>query len=423
MTDSDDVIAEPIKVRIVQLCDRIGKIQAIFPENAMLDMAALTRISKRRFEPIAAFNIEGDPLLKPDAHSTYIDQSLLEVRMILIRNNANGSYREVRGADLKSMFSSPLNRFERISIPVVEIEDPVDDQESDEEEMMKALGRFQSIRLKQRLEDTLELPPLPASAQRIIQLCANENAGTDELCKVISLDPSLSAQVVSWAASPYYGAPGEIESVEDAIIRVLGFDMVMNLALGLAMGKALTLPANGPRHYNDYWYSAVLFAALMEAIVQKMPADRRPRLGHAYLCGLLHNFGYLAVSYVLPPHFTILSRYLEANSHLPSHTVEMQLLHLTREQVGAWLLRHWSLPDSICTGIRFSKSSHYRGKHAILATLLNTCHLLAEGKEIDADKVSQIGLESDELYAIFKQVQQASDSLKQMVALIHGKAF
>lgn len=63
---------------------------------------------------------------------------------------------------------------------------------------------------------------------------------------MVETDPALAAQVVSWAASPYYASPGKIRSVEDAIVRVLGFDLVINLALGLALGKTLSLPKDHP---------------------------------------------------------------------------------------------------------------------------------------------------------------------------------
>ena len=50
-------------------------------------------------------------------------------------------------------------------------------------------------------------------------------------------DPALAAQVVVGRPRPT-AAPGKIRSVEDAIVRVLGFDLVINLALGLALGRA-----------------------------------------------------------------------------------------------------------------------------------------------------------------------------------------
>lgn len=311
------------RVRIVHLADHTGKLQVIFPFSSMLDMAALSRLTKRRFDPVSNYNIEGDPLVKPNACSTIIDQSLLDSDAIELRSSAQQNYKTYSQSEFNERFQGPLTRYEQVAIPVSQIEQPVEDLSQDADQMIKALGKFQSMRLQQRLEETLEIPPLPASSHRIIQLCSNENAGTDDLCEVISLDPSLSAQVISWASSPYYGVRGEIESVEDAIIRVLGFDMVMNLALGLSMGSAFQLPKNGPRHYEDFWFSAVSHAVLMEELVRRMPSNR-PRLGHAYLSGLLHNFGYLAISVVLPPHFGILSRYIEANAHLPA----LSLIHI-----------------------------------------------------------------------------------------------
>jgi HD-like signal output (HDOD) protein len=98
---------------------------------------------------------------------------------------------------------------------------------------------FTARRIQQRLEATVEIPPLADTAQKIIKLRVDPDATIDDITGVVETDPALAAQVVSWAASPYYGSAGKIRSVEDAIVRVLGFDLVINLALGLALGKTL----------------------------------------------------------------------------------------------------------------------------------------------------------------------------------------
>ena len=409
-----------LKVKVVHLQDATGKVQAVFPFDAMLDIAAITRISKRRLSPSNTYNIESDVLLNTDKVITYIDQSLQEQVNLTIKKSENSSFHQIEAKEISKIFAGMHCQFGHFAIDRDLLNKEVEHHDNDEQSLQKALGRFQSIRLKQRLEETLELPPLPASSQRIIRLCSDENAGTDELCEVISLDPSLAAQVVSWASSPYYGAPGEIESVEDAIIRVLGFDMVMNLALGLSMGKTLTIPENGPRHYESYWFQAVSFASLMEALVKNMPANKRPRLGHAYLAGLLHNFGLLAIGAVLPPHFSILSRHLEVNAHLPTNLVEMFLLKLSREQIGAWLLRHWALPDGICNGIRYSKNLAYEGEHAIIAKLLSVCHNLFNNEEVTLATQAVIGLDQEQLDAIYQELKKNSDNIKLMASLINN---
>lgn len=407
------------KLRVVHLADHTGRLQVIFPDSHMLDISAISRLTKRRFEPVTNAHKSGDPLLKPNTVATILEASLLKEAAVSIQTKSNGQYHDISAAELAEMFSGPLNRFENISIHHQLIKPSVENHENDEEQILQALGHFQSIRLKQRLEETLEIPPLPASSHRIIRLSTDHTAGTDELCEVIALDPSLAAQVISWASSPYYGAPGNIESVEDAVIRVLGFDMVMNLALGLSMGNGFQTPEDGPRHYEDFWLGSVSNAVLMEALVKAMPAKNRPKIGHAYLAGLLHNFGYLAISTILPPHFSILSRYQEANAHLSSELIEMQILHFTKEQLGSWLLRYWSLPDNIWTAIRYSKKPHYYGEHALLAKLLYISNQLRTEEEIEPSVLVEVGLTLEEAQTCRDTVYQSSTELHKMVALIN----
>src|SRR5699024_119885 len=107
-----------------------------------------------------------------------------------------------------------------------------------------------------RLEDTLEIPPLPETAERIIQLRVNPNAAMADLVDIVESDPALAAQVVSWASSSSYAGAGDVRSVYDAVSRVLGFDTVMNLAMGLALGRPIKLPQHHPHGYASYWQQA-----------------------------------------------------------------------------------------------------------------------------------------------------------------------
>ena len=111
--------------------------------------------------------------------------------------------------------------------------------------------------------------------------------------------PALAAQVVSWAASPYYAAPGKIRSVEDAIVRVLGFDLVINLALGLALGKSLSLPKDHPQQATPYWQQSIYTAAVIEGLIRAMPRAERPEAGLTYLGGWLAGMAAVISTVVL----------------------------------------------------------------------------------------------------------------------------
>lgn len=352
---------------------------------------------------------------------TLIDKRLLKKENIILRYNSQSDFSEMPTTEFVGLFANFPHSFDNFTILKSSIPHISKDHLLDKNHLHKALGRFQSIRFKQRLEETLELPPLPMTSKKIIQLCSKKNVGTDELCDVISLDPSLAAQVVSWASSPYYGAPGNIESVEDAIIRVLGFDMVMNLALGLSVKNVLNTPKHGPRHYQNFWFNAIFRASLMASLVKHMPAEKRPRIGYAYLSGLLHNFGYLVISHILPTHFSILSRHLEANAHVPSEFIEMHLLSFTKEQLGSWLLRHWGLPDEICNAIRYAKMPNLiEEETSMLAALLQCCHHLCHGNNISHELSKMVGLSEEECLCVYQEVQSSSNELQEMVSLLQN---
>lgn len=240
----------------------------------------------------------------------------------------------------------------------------------DSQQIIAAVGNFTQLRIKQRLEETLELPPLPSTAQKIIKLRADPNADIDDLSAIVESDPPLAAQVVSWAASPYYAAPGKIKSVHDAIVRVLGFDLVLNLSLGLALAKTLNLPTDGVRGYSSYWQQAVYAATAVEALVTTIPPKERPTMGMAYLSGLLHNLGYLILAEVFPPHFSNYCRYQEANPDTNHCLIERHLLGITREQLGAWLMTSWHMPSEVCAAMRHQHDADFDGEDSPYANLL-----------------------------------------------------
>ncbi len=95
----------------------------------------------------------------------------------------------------------------------------LDRPDDDRKEITQAVQVFTARRIQQRLEATIEIPPLAETAQKIIKLRVDPDATIDDITGVVETDPALAAQVVSWAASPYYASPGKIRSVEDAIVR------------------------------------------------------------------------------------------------------------------------------------------------------------------------------------------------------------
>lgn len=294
----------------------------------------------------------------------------------------------------------------------------------DVDDITKAIANFTQLRIKQRLEETLELPPLPDTAQRIIKLRVDPYADMRALTNIVELDAPLAAQVVSWAASPYYAAPGKIKSVHDAIVRVLGFDLVLNLALGLALGKSLSLPKDAPKGYSPYWQQSVYAATAVEALVGCIPSKQRPVVGQAYLTGLLHNFGFLLLAEIFPPHFSNYCRLQEVNPTLSYTIIERFLLGVTRDQLASWLMRLWSIPEEVCIGMRYQNEPDYDGPHFAYANLMFIAMRLlrrhgignAPLESIPAEMFERLNLTPEQAVQAVQHVIDASEEIRSIAS-------
>lgn len=363
------------EVKSLMLQDGKGKLQILLPRDHLIDLNAIKMQFGRELEPLdrlelkellAENNLKTIPALPEWRNfNTIVDSSLLRHATLLLDSGDDDQSIEIQLADFQSMIKATSIGNLTVLAPAIP-----DSAEMDREQIVDSLKNFTKLRIKQRLEDTLEMPPLPETAQRIIKLRADPEADISDLADIVELDPALAAQVVSWAASPYYSAPGKIKSVHDAIVRVLGFDMVLNLSLGLALGNAMHINVMTPRQITQYWQQAVCTAATVEALVTSIPRQHRPGFGMAYLSGLLNNFGYLVLAEVFPPYFANLARHFEVNPHVPVASVEQHFLGVSSCQVASWLMEVWNMPEEVIVALRHQNNPSYHGEHAVYAKLL-----------------------------------------------------
>jgi len=151
---------------------------------------------------------------------------------------------------------------------------------------------------------------------------------------------------------------------------VLGFDLVMNLALGIAVGRAMSVPLDGPLGLRSYWRHSIYCATMVEALVTQMPPVRRPIRGLAYLAGLLHNFGHLLLGQVFPPQFFLLNKFILLNPHIHLTQIEQYVLGVGHEQIGAWLMQAWHMPEEVITAVRWHHQEEYALPHAVYSNLV-----------------------------------------------------
>lgn len=416
-------------VRIVLMHDSEGKVLVLLPASHLLNLVVLWRETARKLQPARTEDVKRffsqDALQQKEGQRklfslpVYIDKSCKNFLSLSVIEPFSGLSFD---ADRSWLSGSATVLSIGMSPEDILKQQP---QGTDEDVIYKAVERFTALRIKQRMEDTLGLPSLPPTAQKIAELRADPLAGVDRLVPIVRVDPSLAAQVMSWAVSPYYATPGELQSIDDAVIRVLGFDLVVNLALGVSMGKTLTIPEDAPRGHTPYWIQAIYTATLAERLCKVMKVEKTPKPGLVYLTGLIHNFGYAALAHLFPPHFSLLSRYLEANPHMSIEQTERHVLNVTREQVAAWLFDCWALPKEVCMGVRHFNTPMYKEANAYaqvvyLASRVLRREGLADGpiEPLDPEVLAATGLTEIVIAKEKRSMLDKSDELLELVQML-----
>lgn len=404
----------------------------VLPYSHILNLNKLNSATQTQWQPLPLTSIR--QLLSQHALETLpplpalfelpclCDPAVFKHHTVYFESGIAGQLLALKSTDLSHLLGATSQHI-NCAEPVSQAQPNHCAMNTDLEQIKSAVTRLTTRRIHQRLENTLEIPVLNKTSNQVLHLYNNSETNIDELTAIVETDPALAAQVISWAASPYYAAPSKVRSVEDAIVRVLGFDLVLNLALGLSLKKSLNIPRQQPRNATPYWQKAIYTAALIEGLTRAMPADKKPESGLAYLAGLLHNFGLALLAHVFPPHYKLVCQALDANLHLNHSVVEYHLLGVTREQMGAWLMQYWEIPKQLIYAVRFQDKPDYQGQHASYANLnyLAQCLLAQHGigcslhnSHIPDSLYQRLGLSAEQAQQAVQRVLQAELALQRL---------
>ncbi|MFA6062304.1 MAG: HDOD domain-containing protein [Gallionella sp.] len=209
-----------------------------------------------------------------------------------------------------------------------------------------------AVKLKLAISQLDTLPGMPAIAQKLLSLALDTDDGEAQLLKLIEQDPLISAKVIGLANSPMFGSSRKVNSVSDATM-LLGLTRVKSVAIGIATMSAVTRIPEGLLKANDLWQHSMAVAMVMRTLAKALPARNRPLDDHIFLAGLVHDIGFMALSYLNTEASDALHTALQAQPERTITDIELELIGITHSEIGARLARHWDLPEEIIAIIRY----------------------------------------------------------------------
>ncbi len=164
---------------------------------------------------------------------------------------------------------------------------------------MKSNAEIDGTETAARLAQSIAaLPPLPATAQEILTCFGDEFIDAEKVASVVESDPGICAKLLGLANSAYFGLAEPVNSIGEAIARVLGVDTVRSLVLAMAIQQTFNSSRCPGFSTERFWVQSLLTAECCKKIAAADEVADDEVRDLSYSAGLCHNLGLLALAHM-----------------------------------------------------------------------------------------------------------------------------
>lgn len=253
------------------------------------------------------------------------------------------------------------------------------------------------------------LPPLPRVVHELRAALADEATGMECVVAIVATDPALTMAALRLANSSFYGVSGRVATLRDAV-QTLGLNTLSAAVMTAAVMAGFQRSECAGFDMAGAWRHAVATALSAEALAGAREVD----VGTAYVAGLVHDIGRIALAAHFPAEFSAVLARMADRDEMPVEA-ERELLGLDHAQVGAMIAGHWRLAPVVVEAIAGHhelQAGAAQGLHDVLHVADNVTYAL--GLSMSADELvpplsldawGRVGLSPAELKKLFAQVE------------------
>ena len=283
------------------------------------------------------------------------------------------------------------------------------------------------------IEQIGDIGTLPEITLKIIATVEDPHSTARDLHEIVTHDLALSTRILRVVNSAFYGLPGQVASIERAII-MLGLNAVKNIAIAASLNRVFR-GGRISRRYSarDLWVHAVAVGAASKMLVDELTL---PLPDEAFVAGLLHDIGLVVMLQSNLPAMQELMRLTEnvrdgESAGLPGdeqfRRAEQHLFGASHEAFGEGLSHQWKFPRSF----HFVTGYHHRPgelerDNRLLTQIIHVADRLSAQLQIGmvlpvdtgpiaADTLSELGLTDAHLAAVREKL---ADQVAQAMQLL-----
>ncbi len=221
-------------------------------------------------------------------------------------------------------------------------------------------------RVELNLSQLDRLPTLPAVAAHLLAATTSDRTSARHVVELIESDAAVTASVLRFARRADLGIRPQAITIPRAV-TLLGFNTVRNLVLCVQLYEAFRKPDENDRAAEirrGLWLHTFAVACTAQMIGEHVGDSKLG--GQAFICGLLHDIGKIALDACMPKGYArVVDRVtrkrvcicnVERETFGLDHTIAGKRLAIRWDLPEAvvectWL--HHQAPDALPTGVRF----------------------------------------------------------------------
>lgn len=244
-----------------------------------------------------------------------------------------------------------------------------------------------------------QLPSFPALILQILQKIRNPFSSAADIAQSLSLDPGLSARLLSIANPAAFSPISRIENLTQAIALV-GLSQLESLVLGVGVAKGIPKQVCQWHDPAEFWLSSAKRAMVASELAQTLcPAKESECFTAAFLQDMALPFLVCKRSDEYDPIFR--KWHLEGGNLAQ---LEREALEWDHAEVASWICAEWEFPENIALAIKNHHNPNVDHEHET-AGPVRLVSILG-GNDAD-DEVAEMIAKADTDYGISREKMQS----------------
>ena len=192
------------------------------------------------------------------------------------------------------------------------------------------------------------LTPVPQVVSKVMSIAEDPKSSMYDLSKVIIYDTAVTANLLKVVNSAYFGLPGKVDSVHQAIVY-LGMAQVVDLVLLSASGENLQTAQQGyDLEAGELWKYSVSSALIARTLAEKKGVKDTHLI---FTAALLKDIGKVILNQYVKDSFDKINA-LVTKQNFTFREAEKEVIGIDHAELGGMVAENWKFSPKMVEIIR-----------------------------------------------------------------------